>query len=178
VWSEVYKYAGTLDFLGTISIPEGDKMFTPELWGNDIFILIDWKTSSGIWDEYEIQVAAYRQAVLEHIKAKMPLERYSGLWTGIVRLGTNHKNGYEMKVWNERESDINFELFLSALDIYKKKSGVEFQPEMRNIPAEFRIQIPKLHIRRARKTRPVEPRPAEKTFHENPKEGKKPEKKE
>jgi hypothetical protein len=149
MWSEQFLFAGTLDFLGTITIPHGDKNFNKELWGQTMLTLLDWKTSSGVWDEYELQVAAYRMAVLEHIGEKIPRDVYGSLWTGIVRLGTNHKNGFEMKLWNEGESERNFELFLSALDIYKKKTGGEaFEPEIRNIPAQFAIHIPQLRIRR------------------------------
>jgi hypothetical protein len=152
VYSPSYEYAGTLDFLGTILIPEDDKLFPSEVRGKRILILLDWKTSGGIWDEYELQVAAYGRAVLETIRNKLPLAEYGEFWTGIVRLGTNHKAGYEMRVWNEGASDANFELFLSALDIYKKKSGDEFESELRNIPASFTIQIPKIRVRRTRKT--------------------------
>jgi hypothetical protein len=150
IWSDRFTFAGTLDFIGTIRVPEGDKLFAEELWGKRILIILDWKTSSGIWDEYELQVASYRVAALEYLK-RLPLKAYGGLWTGIVRLGTNHKSGYEMRVWNEVSSNANFELFLSALDIYRKKSGDEFAPEMRNIPAEFSVHIPKLQVSRTRR---------------------------
>ncbi len=149
LWSDVYKYAGTLDFIGTILVPEGDKIFPKEIWNTRILILLDWKTSAGIWDDYELQVAAYRKAALESLSSKLPLSipEYSKLWTGIVRLGTNHKSGYEMKVWNEDESEANFKLFCNVLQIYKKKTGEDFAPEIRSIPAEFAVAIPKLRPR-------------------------------
>lgn len=152
VWSPIFKYAGTVDFVGTILVPEDDKSFPQEVRGKRILILLDWKTSGGIWDEYELQIAAYGRAVLETIRSRLPLAEYGEFWTGIVRLGTNHKAGYEMRVWNEGASDNNFELFLSALDIYKKKSGDAFEPEVRQIPAEFSLTIPKVRIRRQKRT--------------------------
>lgn len=151
VWSPQYKYAGTLDFLGTILIPVDDKLFPQEIRGTRILILLDWKTSGGIWDEYELQIAAYGRAVLETLRHRLPLQQYTEFWTGIVRLGTSHKAGFEMRIWNEGESDNNFDLFLSALDIYRKKAGDEFEPAVRNIPSEFSLSIPKLRIRRAKK---------------------------
>jgi hypothetical protein len=152
IWSQEFLYAGTIDFIGTITVPAGDKLFGPEFHGKEILILLDWKTSSGIWDEYELQIAAYRTAALEYLRNRLPIRQYGGLWTGIVRIGTSHKEGFEMRVWNDGQSEANFELFLSALDIYKKKSGDEFEPTVRQIPAQFSIKIPKLRARRRRTT--------------------------
>ncbi len=146
VWSPGYKYAGTIDFLGTILVPEGDKIFPSQVWGTRILILLDWKTSGGIWDDYELQIASYRNAALEYLRNKLPLQEYKGIWTGIVRIGTSHKSGYEMKVWDEEDSQANFKLFLSALDIYKKKTGDEFVPEIKVIPAEFSVYVPRLRM--------------------------------
>jgi hypothetical protein len=50
VYSKQYGYAGTLDVLGTM--------------GDDV-VVADWKTSSGVWDEYALQLAAYANAVVE-----------------------------------------------------------------------------------------------------------------
>jgi hypothetical protein len=164
LWSEKYKFAGTLDFIGSILIPEGDKLFPKKKWNTRILILLDWKTSSGIWDDYELQIAAYRKATLESFTHKSLLSEYKNMWTGIVRLGTGHKSSFEMKVWNEHESEANFKLFESVLEIYKKKTGEteDFTPEIRNIPAEFSIQIPKLRIRRNKQQPKGKPQPQEK----------------
>ena len=70
-----YRYAGTLDCLCK---RDG------ETW------LIDFKTSAGIYWNYEIQVAAYKQAVLETLGVKVDK-------IGILRTGTKHKCGYEFK---------------------------------------------------------------------------------
>lgn len=50
VWSVKYKYAGTLDFYG---------------WLGRTPVVLDWKTSSGIFPEYHLQVASYMQALRE-----------------------------------------------------------------------------------------------------------------
>ncbi|MDQ3076821.1 MAG: hypothetical protein M3Q63_02095 [bacterium] len=146
VWSATYKYAGTIDFLGTILVPEGDKTFSREMWGTRILILLDWKTSGGIWDDYELQIASYRNAALEYLQNKLPLQEYKNMWTGIVRIGTSHKSGFEMKVWDQEDSQANFKLFLSALDIFKKKTGDDYVPEIKIIPAEFSVYVPRLRV--------------------------------
>jgi len=48
--SEQYQYGGTPDAIGTL--------------GGELFLL-DWKTSNGVYPDYIIQLAAYRQLVIE-----------------------------------------------------------------------------------------------------------------
>ena len=147
VWSEDFHFAGTIDFIGTILVPEGDKNFPTELWGSRILILIDWKTGSGIWDEYELQVAAYRKALIEFMPRIFTQTSYTTLWTGIVRLGTSHRTGFEMAVWSPDESEANFALFASAYAIFVRKHGVDFSIEEKEIPSQFQVYIPQVeHI--------------------------------
>lgn len=152
VWSAEHNFAGTVDFVGTIRVPEDDSHFAAELWGQRILILIDWKTSSAIWDEHELQAAAYRQAVLEFLPRRLPTKTYGGLWTAIVRLGTAHRQGFEMKVWTPEESEANFSLFASAYSIFVRKHGTELAWELKEIPSEFAVKIPP--VRRPAKRRP------------------------
>ncbi|MDB5239363.1 MAG: 1, phiSA1p24 [Candidatus Parcubacteria bacterium] len=142
IWSRAHGYAGTIDFVGTIQVPPDDKAFPTEVRGTRILILIDWKTSSGIWEEYELQTAAYRTAALVCHDDILPIKEYGGLWTGVVRLGTAHKQGFEMKGWSPEESEGNFYLFAAAYAIYVRKFGPEFVSELKNIPAEFTIKMP------------------------------------
>lgn len=151
VWSALYNYAGTVDFVGIIHVPIGSRHFPKETWDTHVLILLDWKTSSGIWDEYELQIAAYRKAVLETKGDKMPTGEYGGMWTGIIRLGTGHKSGYEMKVWNVVESEDNFAVFTSVQEIYYKKEGRIFEPKVWSIPSELQITMPRLRRRRKKK---------------------------
>ena len=51
VYSPTWRYGGTLDFLGTM--------------GDGRTILVDFKSGKGVYDEHIIQVAAYRQMLLE-----------------------------------------------------------------------------------------------------------------
>lgn len=55
VWSRKYRYAGTLDVYGTI---------------NGKLAVIDFKTSSALYPEYHLQVAAYIQALREMQQGK------------------------------------------------------------------------------------------------------------
>jgi len=48
VWNDELKYAGTLDFIGSI-----------EWKGKRMDVIIDWKTSKGLYPEFELQVASY-----------------------------------------------------------------------------------------------------------------------
>jgi hypothetical protein len=50
VASRKFGYGGSLDALG---------------WRNGKFLILDWKTSSGLYNEYALQVAAYAQAFAE-----------------------------------------------------------------------------------------------------------------
>jgi len=74
VYSKKHKYAGTLDFLGTI-----------EIKGKRIPVIIDWKTSKSIYREYHLQVASY-WGTMRGKKSITPL---------IVQFGVN-KCGYRM----------------------------------------------------------------------------------
>lgn len=91
-----YKYAGTLDCLC-----EKDG----EIW------LIDFKTSAGIYWNYEIQVAAYKQAVLETLGIKVNR-------MAILRTGTKHKSGYEFKEITRSflEFEMVYRIYLSLHD--------------------------------------------------------------
>jgi len=89
VGSKKYKYAGTLDLACT---KDG------ELW------IVDFKTSAGIYTNYERQVSAYKNAYEEMFEAKVA-------HTAILRTGTTHKVGYEFKEVSRP--------FKSFLNIYK-----------------------------------------------------------
>lgn len=56
VISHKYKYSGTLDAIGTAAIDADHKR---------VLIIVDWKTSSGIYPDMALQLAAYVQAYFE-----------------------------------------------------------------------------------------------------------------
>lgn len=103
LYSKKYNYAGTLDFIAEMDTPDHD---------GRIKVLGDFKTSSGIWDEYWFQTAAYQQAYLE----EFPEEFIAG--QTIVRIG---KDG-SLEVKNSKPGDYeeNLEAFNAALILHRR----------------------------------------------------------
>lgn len=101
-----YGYAGTMDLFCYID---------GEPW------IVDFKTSSGVYDSFKLQLVAYRQAFYEMtgIMAKM----------GILHLNFRTKLGWtfidEMKIGGK---DVEFEDFLKVMDMYKMLNGGEIKP--------------------------------------------------
>lgn len=131
------EHAGTLDWFGTIEIQEitgigKNKVVTPKR----IFCLIDWKTSSGIWDEYPMQVSSYRKA-----GESLNIRHMKDCHTAILRLGTKHKSGFEFKMYSPEETSDNYEKFEIVKKLYNKMIG-QFKPVIEEIPMEFEIKIP------------------------------------
>lgn len=54
VWSAGGKYAGTMDLFCEMTVK-----------GERCQVVVDWKTSSGVWKEYHLQIAAYATALCE-----------------------------------------------------------------------------------------------------------------
>lgn len=96
VYSKKYGYAGTLDALGYV---------------NGELAIIDFKTSSGIYDDMFVQTSAYANAVNEEDKTEITK-------TYIVRVP---KDGSEFEVQVDEDMDINFKSFLGCLENYKRK---------------------------------------------------------
>lgn len=94
VYSRVHNYSGTLDFICTI----GGRL-----------VLGDLKTSSGIYDEYWLQTAAYRQARTE----EYPQEKYVG--QAIIRIGRD--GDFEFVESDDYQTHING--FIAALELHK-----------------------------------------------------------
>jgi len=61
--SEKYGYGGTFDAVGIIGSGLSEKL-----------VILDWKTSRFVHDEFLVQLAAYRQLWLEHIDNKYTVE--------------------------------------------------------------------------------------------------------
>lgn len=105
-----YKFAGTLDF-----ICEKDN----ETW------LIDFKTSKFIGLNYELQVAAYKQAYEEMTGKKVD-------HMAILRTASQHKCGYEFKEVN-REFDEFMNVYRMYLSLH---CGVIPEPPLTNVYPE------------------------------------------
>lgn len=123
IWSEKYGFAGTMDFHGTI-----------ELKGKRVRILLDWKTGSAIYDDHKLQTAAYAHAL-----KTLPAH------TGILRLGTRHKSGYELKLWDKTETKYHFSKFLASQSNFEM-THKDFTPENAEIPGQLAVKIPKIDL--------------------------------
>lgn len=97
-----YKYAGTLDITAKV---------------DGVNCIIDLKTSSGIWDEYFLQCAAYK-AALEEEFPDANVEKVI-----IVRCGKDGE--FEVKETSDHEK--NFEAFLAALTLHRRMKEMKFK---------------------------------------------------
>lgn len=95
VYSRKWGYAGTLDFMAEI---------------DGVVKLGDFKTSTGIWDEYWLQVAAYEQAYRE----EFPDKEING--SVIVRIGKDAT--IEIKERDDYKENVM--AFNAALVLYRK----------------------------------------------------------
>lgn len=96
IYSIKYGYTGTFDFICRI---------------NGELVMGDIKTSSGIWDEYWLQVAAYQLAREE----EFPQEKYA--YRGIIRI--DRKIGtFQWKQSDPRDYDSHVAGFLAAKQLY------------------------------------------------------------
>jgi len=151
VYNKKYGYAGTVDFIGTIEIPAGTKVYidgkltiTPDKGPNDtdykpkiISCLLDWKTSGAIYDEYKLQTAAYA--------ACMKLKPKQEFYTGVIRLGTKHKNGgYEMHLYSRALTIFHFKQFLKTKDTYHFINGTDWKPDIEQIPLVLKVDVPQI----------------------------------
>lgn len=143
--------AGTFDALVVVSVPAGDKCFPKDVHGQDVILLVDWKTSSGIWGEYKAQVAAYWRLLDskkydKYFKGFLPSQQF----TGVVRVGTKHKSGWEMEVWGSEQTDINFSMFVAARVIADDHEP-EYEPSTKTIPVSLSVDVPTYRLKRAKK---------------------------
>lgn len=149
--------AGTLDALLVITVPAGDKEFDKEFWGKDILILIDWKSSAAIWFEYEAQTAAYWQMVKADKKFAKFVKAFEGrIFTGVVRLGTQHKSRYQFVYWDQTKTEgEHWGRFCSAVFIANRYDpDMDFVPNIEQFPIQIITKVPKAKVGRKRKTAP------------------------
>lgn len=103
VYSRKHKVAGTLDSIAII-----DKKLT----------LIDYKTSSGVWDEYYLQVGSYGMMRNE----EFPMEVFTG-GAKIVRFGKDDDD-FEVKDITPEQLAYYGETFVSVLDVARRMDRV------------------------------------------------------
>lgn len=99
VMSEQFGYHGTADTLGSF---DGGPL-----------VIGDWKTSSGIGDDYGIQLAAYAQAYKEQTGKEVT----EGFIVRVDKKGAEAKVPFEVKRFTELPR--YFEVFKSCLDLWR-----------------------------------------------------------
>lgn len=115
VWNMTEGYAGTLDWFGFLDPPDGK---LKGLW------LIDWKTGQDVWPDHELQVSAYRHALVTEEMPEDVREVYGML--GQVRLGILQV-GYRrnQRGWKLTEVEDQFDVFLATHRIWAKQTAGE-----------------------------------------------------
>lgn len=102
VWSSANDYAGTIDAFGTI-----------EHEGQTLAVVADWKTSSGIYLEHAVQIAAYREALAENGAERLsPYGPVHGLVVKIPKVVGQERP--EPHFIESAELDKYFQVFLHA----------------------------------------------------------------
>ncbi len=157
-----HAFAGTFDSLYTILIPDKDRNFPEYTWGKRVLILIDWKTSSKLWDEYDLQVSAYYNGILQRAMFKEFIEYYGSkhlIFCGLVRLGTKHKTMFELRVLDEGEVVKCWNQFGCSVETAYYREP-DFSPDIREIPWQFHyrmrnaeVPVIEVKIKKARKPR-------------------------
>lgn len=137
--------AGTLDWLGAITVPYADRKTPKHLWGKTIAVLLDWKTSAGIYDEYGLQTSIYHRMAKNHPKLRKFFS-VNEVYTGIVRIGTKHADGYEIEIYTPEQTEKNYKTAQCAKWIHDTKSTRKFVPDIRQIQAEFKVRMPLLPL--------------------------------
>lgn len=129
VWSNVYRYAGTMDLLAEI---------------NGEITLLDWKTGKAIYDEAYLQNVAYRQALFEmRLLPELQIRDLKGM---IVRLPKLEKDPeFEAKPISE-DSDKLMHIFIGVLNLWKwlnsKQELVDSPEAQENGPTETKTDFP------------------------------------
>lgn len=114
VYSDQYKFAGTLDYLCEID---------GEYW------LIDFKTGQNIWDTYALQISSYKKALQEDTVSITNFDTKKNINLAILQVGYNrNKNKYKWSVCDDK-----FEAFIHTYALWQEQHGGE-KPKQIEIP--------------------------------------------
>lgn len=136
-------YAGTLDAIIKLTATcENKYCKCKEVIGQTG--LWDWKSSGDIYPDYGAQVAAYAGA--DNLPKKVKIE-----YTAILRVGTNHKVGFEIELYGADKTAVHLQEFFSAM-VIQNASYKEFMEEnIKEIPDEavaWNVKKPKAKKKR------------------------------
>lgn len=112
LWSRRYQYAGTMDVLGTLTLPEHGVCT----------VVLDWKSGKAIYPEALLQSAAYVQALIEMGHAEPPVH---GLIVRLPKVDTDPDPDMKLIPW-EHQGQL-FEIFLAVKALwwwqYQQEAG-------------------------------------------------------
>lgn len=100
VWSENYRFAGTLDCI---------------CYKNGKLYLVDFKSSKAIYDDFLMQISAYRVGYEERSGREI-----QGL--GILRLPKNETDAYEWREWTLGEANDSFDEFMCLVSFWWERA--------------------------------------------------------
>lgn len=118
LYSKRWGYAGTVDFIAEID----GKVYVG-----------DFKTSTGIWDEYWFQVAAYQQAYTE----EFPDKKIDG--TMIVRIGKEHAD-IEIEERTPEDYKGNVLAFNAALVLFRRINAMKDEQFQKKREAGYGVE--------------------------------------
>lgn len=121
VKSKEYGYAGTVDLICKI---------------NGIPYIIDFKSGKYIWTEYELQISAYKQAILENSDDYASQRDLAGQDIKLAILQV----GYALNKKKFKLTEINdvFPLFLTAKQIWQKENS-KVVPKQKDYPLSIKL---------------------------------------
>ena len=97
--SEQYQFGGTFDAVCEV---------------NGKIVICDWKTSSDVYDEFVIQLGAYRQLIQENLDHKIK-------GAILLRLDKEEKGVYEEHKFNIKDLNWGWKMFKLLLKIQENK---------------------------------------------------------
>lgn len=120
---QLVKFGGKVDFVGTLTDPKSGKKHK---W------LLDYKTSSQIHYSHELQVVAYRAALLESWGIDVDK-------VGVLRLGADSQKGYQLKEVDTPRKKRPFQSFLNVYNTFvDMNDGKIPEPKIKMYPAKLK----------------------------------------
>jgi hypothetical protein len=103
VWSATHRYAGTLDCHADVFLPGQGA----------VQVVLDWKSSKGVYDEHRLQNVAYIRALMELGLAVPPV------WGAVVRFPKVETDpAFEVVLIPPAEQDVLFNAFLAVKHVW------------------------------------------------------------
>jgi len=104
VWSEIHRYAGTMDLHGEATLPGLGRCT----------VIADWKTGKAVYPEARLQMAAYRQALIEMGHAARPMH---AVVLRLPKVATDPD--FEAVILHDAELQTLFLKFLAAAQLFE-----------------------------------------------------------